>query len=556
MAFYDRYVNRTEFSSYEDFKKNFKIQVPEDFNFGFDVVDVIAEEDPSRKAMLWCNEHGEERVFTFEDMKRMSNKTANYFYSLGIRKGDKVMLILKRHYEFWFSIIALHKLGAVVIPATNLLKAKDVIYRANAAEIKMIVCTADGTVSDEVDEAMHQCTTVEHLVLCRGKKEGWESFDEGVEAASDVFLRPQGDQRTHNDDVMLLYFTSGTSGMPKMVQHVFTYPLGHIVTAAYWQCVLPGGLHLTVADTGWGKAVWGKLYGQWMADTTVFTYDFDKFHPADLLEKIQNYKVTTFCAPPTIYRYFIKEDLSKYDLSHLQHVSIAGEALNPEVYNQFYKETGLKLTEAFGQTETTVSVGTFPGMEPVPGSMGKPAPGYDVMIIGEDDKQVPNGQVGEIAIHLHNGEKPLGMFHSYYNDPERTARVMKDDIYRTGDMAWKDENGYLWYVGRADDVIKSSGYRIGPFEVESALMEHPAVVETAITGVPHPERGQVVKATVVLAKGYEPSEALVKELQNHVKRITAPYKYPRVVEFVEELPKTISGKIRRVEIREQDQKKS
>ncbi len=555
MPYCDRLVKGGPFATYEEFVQNFRIDVPEDFNFAYDVVDVLAQEEPQRRAMLWCDDKGHERTFTFADMARGSSQYAHFFRELGVRKGDKVMLVLKRHYEFWFAILALHKLGAVVVPATNLLKTKDFVYRNNAAQIKMIVCTADGDVADQVDASRAQSPTLVHTVIARGTRPGWRSLEEAAGYPA-VYERPTDDQNTHNDDILLLYFTSGTSGMPKMVQHCHTYPLGHIITASYWQDVQDGGLHLTVADTGWGKAVWGKLYGQWMGGCSVFVYDYDKFVPSDLLHKIEQYRITSFCAPPTIYRYFIKEDLSKYDLSSLTHASIAGEALNPEIYYQFQKATGLKLTEAFGQTETVVSLGTFTMMEPVPGSMGKPSPLYDVCIVDEDGKEVHRGAVGEIAVRLHDGKKPLGMFHSYYGDPERTQNAVRDGLYRTGDQAWQDEAGYYWYVGRADDVIKSSGYRIGPFEVESALMEHPAVLETAITAVPDPVRGQVVKATIVLTAGYEPSDALKKELQDHVKRVTAPYKYPRVVEFVQELPKTISGKIRRVEIRERDGMKS
>ncbi|MBE5781208.1 MAG: acetyl-CoA synthetase [Clostridiales bacterium] len=549
MAFYERYV-KGDYTSYEDFMERFSINVPEKFNFAYDVVDEIAAMDPDRLAMIWVNEAGEEHRFTFQDMKEQSNRCANYFASLGIGKGDRVMLILKRHYEFWFSILALHRLGAVVIPATNLLMEKDVAYRIEAADITAVVCTRDGQVADEVKKAVEHKGFDTTLVMARGEEEGWHRFDDMYDFSPE-FARVE----TDNSEPMLLYFTSGTTGMPKMVQHDFTYPLGHIVTAAFWQDVIPGGVHLTVSDTGWGKAIWGKLYSQWMSDTVVFTYDYDKFTPTDLLEKMQNYHITSFCAPPTIYRFMIQEDIKAYDLSALKHCAIAGEALNPEVYNKFYELTGIKLREAFGQTETTVVLGTFKWVEPVPGSMGKPSPGYRVCIADDDGNDVHMGSVGEICVRIDDG-KPVGMFCGYYGDPERTHQQLNTGLFRTGDLAWMDEDGYFWYVGRVDDVIKSSGYRIGPFEVESALMEHPAVLETAITAVPDPIRGQVVKATVVLNRGWEPSDALVKELQNHVKKVTAPYKYPRVVEFVKELPKTISGKIRRVEIRENDSKKS
>ncbi|MEG0629565.1 MAG: AMP-binding protein [Christensenellaceae bacterium] len=549
---YEKY-STTGFDSYESFAKNFKTIVPENFNFAFDVVDVLAQEQPEKRALLWTNDQDEEKVFTFEDISRLSSQAANFFKAEGIKKGDKVMLILKRHYEFWISIIALHKIGAIAIPATHLLTKKDIVYRCNAADIKMIVCTKDDELKEHVEQARADCPTLEKLVLVREQRDEWIEFWTEMKKYSCDFSRPQGKDASRNDDIMLLYFTSGTTGMPKMVAHNFLYPLGHIVTAVYWHNADPMGLHLTVADTGWAKSAWGKLYGQWLAETCIFVYDMDKFDPDKLLKKIEKYQITTFCAPPTIYRYFIKQDLKKYDLSCLKYVTIAGEPLNPEVYYQFLEATGLKLMEIYGQTELTVTIGNFIWMEPRPGSMGKPNAMYDIDIINEEGKSCSAGETGEIVIHT-DKQIPVGMFMGYYKDDERTQSVWNNGIYRTGDVAWKDEDGYYWYVGRADDVIKSSGYRIGPFEVESALMEHPAVLETAITGVPHEVRGQIVKATIVLADGYEPTEELKKELQNHVKKTTAPYKYPRMIEFVTELPKTISGKIRRVELRDKDKK--
>ncbi|MEF9864313.1 MAG: AMP-binding protein [Christensenellaceae bacterium] len=549
---YEKY-STTGFDSYESFAKNFKTIVPENFNFAFDVVDVLAQEQPKKRALLWTNDQDDEKVFTFEDISRLSSQAANFFKAEGIKKGDKVMLILKRHYEFWISIIALHKIGAIAIPATHLLTKKDIVYRCNAADIKMIVCTKDDELKEHVEQARADCPTLEKLVLVREQRDEWIEFWTEMKKYSCDFSRPQGKDASRNDDIMLLYFTSGTTGMPKMVAHNFLYPLGHIVTAVYWHNADPMGLHLTVADTGWAKSAWGKLYGQWLAETCIFVYDMDKFDPDKLLKKIEKYQITTFCAPPTIYRYFIKQDLKKYDLSCLKYVTIAGEPLNPEVYYQFLEATGLKLMEIYGQTELTVTIGNFIWMEPRPGSMGKPNAMYDIDIINEEGKSCSAGETGEIVIHT-DKQIPVGMFMGYYKDDERTQSVWNNGIYRTGDVAWKDEDGYYWYVGRADDVIKSSGYRIGPFEVESALMEHPAVLETAITGVPHEVRGQIVKATIVLADGYEPTEELKKELQNHVKKTTAPYKYPRMIEFVTELPKTISGKIRRVELRDKDKK--
>jgi len=544
-------LKKTDFNSYEEFIEKFEINVPENFNFAFDVVDKIADQSPDKLALLWCDENNNEKCFTFKQIKDLSNQAANLFIAMGVKKGDHVMLILKRRYEFWYCLMALHKIGAIAIPATHMLTPKDIAYRVNAASIKMVICVNDQEVISHIEEAEKTTGPLELKCLVGGKRDGWYSFDDRIYSHIESFPRPSGEKATKNDDTLLLYFTSGTTGHPKMVQHTYTYPLGHIVTAMYWQNVKDGGLHLTVADTGWAKSVWGKLYGQWIAGCTVFVYDYDRFVPKDLLKVIAKYKVTSFCAPPTIYRYLIKEDMRAYDLRQLEYCVVAGEPLNPEVYNQFYKLTGIKLMEAYGQTELTVVIGTFPWMKPKPGSMGKPSAGYEVDLVDEDGNSLDIGQEGQIVIKTHK-HKPLGMFKGYYRDEAMTERVWNNDIYYTGDMAWKDEDGYFWFVGRVDDVIKSSGYRIGPFEVESALMEHPAVLECAITAVSDEIRGQVVKATIVLAQGYTPCDQLAKDLQDHVKKVTAPYKYPRIVEFVTELPKTISGKIRRVEIREQD----
>ncbi len=547
----DKFLSKTDFTSYPDFFSGFDIKVPENFNFAFDVVDVIASSDPDKIAMVWCNDKGEEALFTFAQMKKQSNKAANFFISAGIRKGDPVMLILKRRFEFWFCALALHKIGAITIPATHLLSTKDLVYRNNAAEIKMIVCVPELDVIQHVEESEPKSPTFKVKALVGEDRDGWLNFNSGMDGSSDKFQRPQGDQATQNNDIMLLYFTSGTTGMPKMVNHNFIYPLGHILTARYWQNVMDNGLHFTVADTGWAKSAWGKLYGQWLSGSAVMTYDYDKFVPKKLLEVIVKYKVTTFCAPPTIYRFLIKEELSGYNLEYLKYCVVAGEPLNPEVYKQFLTETGLTLMEGYGQTECTVALATYPWMEPKPGSMGKPSPGYKIDLLDETGTSCEAGDEGQIVIYT-DQNPPVGMFNGYYRDEQLTRKVWHDNIYYTGDMAWRDEDGYYWFVGRADDVIKSSGYRIGPFEVESALMEHPAVLECAITAVPDPDRGQVVKATIILAKNYQASDELAKELQEHVKKVTAPYKYPRIVEFVTELPKTISGKIRRVQIREDD----
>ena len=547
----ERFVKQTKFASQEDFIKNLKIEVPENFNFGYDVVDAWAAQQPDKKAILWTNDQGMEHQYTFAELKEKTDATASYFQSLGIGQGDMVMLVLKRRIEFWFSIIALHKLGAVAIPATHLLTKKDIVYRCNAADIKMIVCAGEEVITDHIIEAMPDCPTLEHVVsIGPGMPEGFKDFQEGI-ANVVPFVKPA--QPNTNDDIMLMYFTSGTTGEPKMVAHDFTYPLGHITTGSFWHNLHENSLHLTIADTGWGKAAWGKLYGQMIAGANIFVYDHEKFTPADILQKIQDCKITSLCAPPTIFRFLIKEDISKYDLSSLEYCTTAGEALNFSVYETFLKVTGIRLMEGFGQTETTMTLGTFPWMEPKPGSMGVPNPQYEIDILTPDGRSAEDGEQGQIVVRTHNG-KPLGLFKEYYRDAERTEDAWHDNVYYTGDVAWRDEDGYFWFVGRADDVIKSSGYRIGPFEVESALMTHPAVVECAITGVPDEIRGQVVKATIILSKDYKGKEGpeLIKELQDHVKKVTAPYKYPRVIEFVDELPKTISGKIRRVEIRKKD----
>ncbi len=544
----DQFLKQTSFTSQQDFIDNLQIEVPKDFNFAYNIVDAWAEKAPNKKALLWTNDEGVVHQYTFAEIKEYSDKTAAYFQSLGIGHGDMVMLVLKRRIEFWFAVLALHKLGAVVIPATHLLTKKDIIYRCQAADIKMIVCADDKNIVQHIVDAMPECPTVTHLVATEPvDADGFLDFQDGMQNAP-AFKRPV--HPNSNEDICLMYFTSGTTGQPKMVAHDFTYPLGHIVTAGYWHNLTEESLHLTIADTGWGKAVWGKLYGQWIAGANIFVYDHVKFTPADMLEMIQTHRITSLCAPPTIFRFLIREDVSQYDLSSLKYCTIAGEALNPAVYNQFYKLTGVKLMEGFGQTETTLLIGTFPWMEPKPGSMGVPNPQFDVDLVDAEGRSVEDGEQGQIVIRTHNG-KPLGLFKEYYRDAARTHEAWQNGIYYTGDVAWRDEDGYFWFVGRADDVIKSSGYRIGPFEVESALMTHAAVVECAITGVPDEIRGQVVKATIVLAKEYkdQAGDDLKKEIQDHVKRVTAPYKYPRVIDFVDELPKTISGKIRRVEIR-------
>jgi acetyl-CoA synthetase len=551
-----RFITRSEFDSYQDFYDNFSVIIPDNFNFSYDVIDVLAAEKPHERALLWCDERGGEATFTYADVKRLSDKAAHVFVQAGIKKGDPVMLVLKRRSEYWWALLGLHRIGAIGIPATHLLTTKDYIYRCEAASVAGIVCVDEPGVIKNIEDACAKLKTAPHFLsfarsMHRPLDEPvaaapWLDFNAALQKAPSEFVRPAAVNT--NNDIMLLYFTSGTTGMPKMVQHNFMYPLGHIATAKYWHQASEGGLHLTVADTGWAKTAWGKIYGQWLCGTAIFVYDYDKFVPAEMLRVITRYKVTTFCAPPTIYRFFIKEDLNKYDFSAIKHCCVAGEPLNPEIYEQFLAGTGHELRECYGQTELTVTMATFPWLKPKPGSMGKPAPGYDIALIRDDGSFCNMGEEGQIVVRT-DKKRPVGLFDGYYRDPELTAQMWHDDLYFTGDVAWCDENGYYWFVGRADDVIKSSGYRIGPFEVESALMEHPAVLECAITGVPDIDRGAVIKATVVLVKGYTASDQLVQELQNHVKKTTAPYKYPRIVEFVTELPKTISGKIRRVQIR-------
>ena len=548
----EKFLSRTVFTSQEDYIRNFRIRVPADFNFAYDVVDAYAAEEPDKKALLWTDDRGGEIQFSFADMKRETDRTASYFQSLGIGRGDMVMLILKRRYEFWFSILALHKLGAVAIPATHLLTRKDVVYRCNMAGIKAIVAAGEPVITGHIAAAMPESPTTKLLISVGPEvPEGFLDFHEGIRHAA-PFVRPP--HVNTNDDIMLMYFTSGTTGEPKMVAHDFTYPLGHISTGCFWHNLHEGSLHLTIADTGWAKAAWGKLYGQWLAGANIFVYDHEKFTPADILRKIGQYRITSLCAPPTIYRFLIREDLSKYDLSSLEYCTTAGEALNGAVYDTFKRLTGVRLMEGFGQTETTLTLATFPWMEPKPGSMGVPNPQYDIDLLTPDGRSAEDGEQGQIVIRTDRG-KPLGLFKEYYLNDGMTHEVWHDGVYYTGDVAWRDEDGYFWFVGRADDVIKSSGYRIGPFEVESALMTHPAVVECAITGVPDEIRGQVVKATIILGDKYRPraGEELIRELQDHVKQITAPYKYPRIIEFVDELPKTISGKIRRKAIRADDE---
>ena len=522
--------------------KSLTFENADEYNFAFDTVDAIAAKYPDKLAMLHLDHNKVERRFTFTDMSKASNRAANYFKSLGIKKGDRVMLVLKRHYQFWFAILGLHKLGAVAVPATNLLQEHDFTYRFNAAGISAILCTADGDVAHQVELAEKDSPTLKTKILVGGSREGWHNFDEEYTMFRSSFPRTADSPK--GDDLMLMFFTSGTTGYPKIATHSYKYALGHYITAKYWHCVHSDGIHFTISETGWGKALWGKLYGQWLCEGAVFTYDFDKFDAADILPLFKQYNITTFCAPPTMYRMFIKEDLSKYDLSSIRHATTAGEALNPEVFRQFEAQTGLQIYEGFGQTETTLTIGNLVGNAQKIGSMGKPIPTYDLVLVDADGNEVPRGENGEICIRTNTDKGvPCGLFAGYYRDEAQTQEVWHDGLYHTRDVAWQDEDGYLWYVGRADDVIKSSGYRIGPFEIESVIMELPYVLECGVSAAPDEIRGQVVKASIVLVKGKEGTEELKKEIQNYVKKHTAPYKYPRIVVFRDELPKTISGKI-------------
>lgn len=550
----DRFLPKTEFDSYEDFIENYKVTIPDNFNFAFDVVDAWGDMDENKKALVWCADNGGEKTFTFKEISRLSNQAANFFTSLGIKKGDVVMMILRRRYEYWICAMGLCKIGAVFIPGSLQLTQKDIVYRSNKASIKAIVCVDDDFVISQIEQAKADCPTVQNLISVAGKRDGYKFFNEEIAKFSDVYVRPTGELATKSTDIMMIYFTSGTTGFPKMVQHDYTHPLGHIVTAKYWQRVQDGKLHMSVSDSGWAKFGWGKIYGQWICGAVIFAYDMDKFVATKLLEKLEKYRVTTFCAPPTMLRFMLLEDLKKYDLSSIENCCIAGEPLNPEVYNKWQEATGLKLCEGFGQSEGSVLVANFPWFEPKPGSTGKPSPLYNINILDPDGNPCGDGEEGEIVVCGIDKAMPCGLFTGYYNDEELTKAAFANGRYNTGDVAWRDSDGYIWFVGRSDDVIKCSGYRIGPFEVESALIEHEAVIECAVTAAPDPARGQVVKATVVLKKGYAPTDELKKELQEHVKKVTAPYKYPRIIEFVDELPKTIGGKIKRAQIRAEDHK--
>ncbi len=550
----DRFLPRIEFDSYEDFKENYRVNVPEDFNFGFDIVDAWAEQEPDKKALLWLSPEKEEKTFTFTDISKLSNRACNYFQSIGLKKGDVVLLLLRRRWEYWVIATALHKMGIILIPGNLLFTQKDITYRGNMAGISAIFCCDDAYVRTQVAAAAPEIETLRKLIAVAEPHEGWDFFTEEIAKYPDTFPRPAGDAATHWDETAIIYFTSGSTGMPKMVCHNHAHPLGHIVTAKYWHQVQENKLHMSISDSGWAKFGWGKIYGQWICGATIFCYDFiGRFDAKDILEVISKYRITTFCAPPTMYRFMLQEDMTKYDLSSIVNFCNAGEPLNPEVFNRIYELTGKKMREGFGQTEGTVLLANFPWIDPKPGSTGKPSPLYNIHLLRADGTEAEDGEEGTIMICDIDQKRPTGLFTNYYKNPELTEAVLGGKNYDTGDVAWKDSNGYYWFVGRNDDVIKCSGYRIGPFEVESALLTHPAVVESAITGAPDPIRGQVVKATIVLAEGYTPSPERTKEFQNHVKKATAPYKYPRIIEYVDELPKTLGGKIKRAEIRKSNE---
>jgi len=556
MGLLERFLPRIEFDSYEDFKENYRVNPPEKFNFGFDIVDAWAKEDKEKRALVWCDDHGQEKIITFDEMSRLSNQAANYFKSLGLTRDSVVMLIMRRRWEYWVCATALIKLGVIFVPGTLQLTKKDVAYRANAANIEMFVCVNDEYVLTQVENALPEAPCIKHRAMVGGgTREGWTDLNEVISTFPETFERSDAVADLNNNDVMQMYFTSGTTGMPKMVCHNYIHPLGHIVTAKYWQQVQENKLHMSVSDSGWAKFGWGKIYGQWICGATIFAYDMDKFVPVKLLEKISQYKLTTFCAPPTMYRFMLQEKVEDYDLSSVENWATAGEPLNPEVFNRWEELTGHKIANGFGQTEGTVLVANFKWFETKSGAMGKPSPIYNIKLLDSDGNECESGEEGEIVICGIDKEPPVGLFIGYYRDEEQTKEALGSGNYNLKDVAWQDQDGYMWFVGRHDDVIKCSGYRIGPFEVESALIEHPAVVECAITAAPDPIRGQVVKATVVLAKGYTPSDELIKELQNHVKKTTAPYKYPRIVEFVDELPKTLGGKIKRAQLREESKQK-
>ena len=548
----NRFLPRIEFDSYEDFKQNFKINIPEDFNFGYDVVDEWAKHDEKKRALVWCNDHGEERTFTFKDISRLSNQAANYFKSIGIKKGDVVMMILRRRWEYWICAVALNKIGAVIIPSTLQLTKKDIIYRGNAAKVSAFVCINDDFVIKQVEDSLTEIPTVKHHIVVGEKRDGWEFFEEEIAKHSDRFERPTGDQATNWNDIMLVYFTSGTTGMPKMIQHNFAHPLGHIITAKYWQQVQENKLHMSVTDSGWAKFGWGKIYGQWICGAVVFAYDMDKFVPKNLLAKMAEYKLTTFCAPPTMYRFMLLEDVASYDLSSIEHWATAGEPLNPEVNSKWFGFTGHNIYQGFGQSEGPVLLADFQWDDIKIGSTGKPSPLYDIKLLDNDGNEAGTGEEGSICVMDVKNNPPVGLFTGYYLNPEMTAEILHGKCYNTCDMAWRDSEGYYWFVGRNDDVIKCSGYRIGPFEVENVIMQYPNVLECAVIGVPDKDRGQAIKAIVKLADGTVHDKHTESEIKTFCNKRMASYKWIQHLEIVDEFPKTISGKIKRTTLREEN----
>ncbi len=560
MAIYEKYLGRSRdsFSSLKDAQENLKFSCPDDFNFAYDVIDELGRTKPDKTAMVWVSKNWEEKIISFSELSRESDRAAAFLYGLGIRRGDRVLLVLKRHYYFWYLLLGLHKIGAVEVHATSMLTAKDYVYRCNAAKVKAVIVSCDDGCTEHFDGGMGKYETVEHRFVIGGNApDGWRDFNAEFESTPAEWKKPDYLADFSADETMMLCFSSGTTGYPKLISHDYRYPLGHIMTGVFWHRCVDGGLHLSVSDTGWMKAFWGKMYGQWFAESAIMVYDFDRFNGDDILKIVEKYKVTTFCVPPTMYRMILLKDVEKYDLSSIVHCCTAGEALGPEIYNEWLTRTGHKIYEGFGQSETPVIIASLaPYTEPVPGAAGLPVPGYDVQIVDEDCNPCPRGVNGEICVRVDSmATRPYGLLSSYNFNEEETANAYRDGFYHTGDIAYRDEKGMFRYVGRNDDIIKSSGYRIGPFEIESVMIEHPAVLEVAVTGVPDALRGFLVKATVVLREGYTPSDELVKELQNYVKANTAPYKYPRIIEFVDALPKTFSGKIRRTEIRQRDAEK-
>lgn len=541
MSIYQKFCK--EVTDNEGNLKSISLDYPENFNFGYDVVDAIADTEPQKTALVWCNTENQEHIFTFSDVKKFSNQMANVFKKSGLKRGDRVMVVLKRHYEYWFATVALHKLGITMIPATHMLTVNDLVYRVKASKVSAIVCTAQNDVPEKIKSALEKAQTTCTLWTVQTNAEGFRNLTDEMQSASDELSRAE----THVTDHMLLYFTSGTTGHPKGVIHDFSYPLAHIVTAKYWHQAVDGGLHFTVAETGWAKASWGKIYGQWLIGSAVMVYDFDNFDPKQLTSVINKYGVTSFCAPPTVYRYLVRKGIP--DMPSLKHASTAGEMLAPEVFRLFTERTGLPLCEGYGQTETTLLMGNFKGQTPVEGSMGTISPFYNIELRGKNGEPTPVGEIGEVVIVPPQHGRQVGVFCDYLDNKEQYDYVWRGGVYHTGDAAYMDENGRYWFHGRFDDIIKTGGFRVGPYEVENVLMEHPAVTECSVIGVPDALRGQAIKAVIILSQGFETSKELEKEIKDFCNSKLAEYKWIRIIEFTKEMPKTISGKIRRTELR-------